>query len=204
MEIEMNNKNGTEIETYPAISQQSDQRLQDAIAHHMVASLAPNNAKSMQEPAGDASFADFASSLDGFIASNSELRSAVEASMVRSARQALAASDAVVPSAADMTDFLRSRALQPRGGTVVRPFWWGFNIQISHETLTSFLAGASAVNDIAEQIGQNAPSAARPWILLAAAFVAGALALLRALDRGRGVYISMSWFAPGVFVPTSV
>jgi hypothetical protein len=45
---------------------------------------------------------------------------------------------------------------------------------------------------------------AAPFIAIAAVFIAGALGLLKSLDQGYGVYISMSWFAPGIFVPTPV
>jgi hypothetical protein len=90
-----------------------------------------------------------------------------------------------------------------RGGTVVRAFWWGFHIEVSHGDLESFLNVANPINAVAAAIGPVTGPAA-PFVALAAGFIAGALALLRGLDRGRGVYISMSWFAPGIFVPTSV
>lgn len=62
---------------------------------------------------------------------------------------------------------------------------------------------AEPLNAIAAAIGPVTGPAA-PFILAASGFIAGALRLLKNLDRGRGVYISMSWFAPGVFIPTSV
>jgi metacaspase-1 len=91
-----------------------------------------------------------------------------------------------------------------RGGTVVRAFFWGFHIEISHKDLQAFLSAADPVNALIGSIGGAVPSPAAPFIALAAAFVAGALGLLRSLDQGNGVYISMSWFAPGVFIPTTV
>ncbi len=91
-----------------------------------------------------------------------------------------------------------------RGGTVARAFWWGFHIEISHEDLQVFLSSADPINAVIGAIGGGIPSPAAPFIAIAAAFVAGALGLLRSLDRGRGVYVSMSWFAPGIFIPTSV
>lgn len=92
---------------------------------------------------------------------------------------------------------------QARGGTVTRAFWWGFHIEISHQDLQSFLSVANPINAIVATIGSVTGPAA-PFIALIAGFIAGALGLLAGLDRGRGVYVSMSWFAPGVFVPTSV
>lgn len=90
-----------------------------------------------------------------------------------------------------------------RGSTVARTFWWGFHIEISHADLQAFLGAANPVNALVAAIG-GATGPAAPFIVLAAGFVAGTLQLLAGLDRGRGVYVSMSWFAPGVFVPTSV
>jgi hypothetical protein len=89
------------------------------------------------------------------------------------------------------------------GAPIVRAFWWGFHIECSSQGLRDFIGGASSVNDIAAAIGPVTGPAA-PWVTLAAAFISGALALLQSLDRGNGVYISMSWFALGIFVPTSV
>jgi hypothetical protein len=91
-----------------------------------------------------------------------------------------------------------------RGGSVVRTFWWGFHIQISHEDLITFLNSFEPINAVIGTIGGGIPSPAAPWIALVASFIAGALGLLRTLDKGRGVYVSMLWWAPGVFVPTTV
>lgn len=94
-------------------------------------------------------------------------------------------------------------AASQRGGTVVRAFWWGFHVEISHQDLATFLGAAIPVNSIAAAIGPVTGPAA-PFVALVAGVIAATLEALRGLDRGRGVYVSMSWFAPGVFVPTSV
>lgn len=91
-----------------------------------------------------------------------------------------------------------------RGGTIARAFWWGFHIEISHQDLAVFLGSAQPINSVIGAIGAGVPSPAAPFIALAAAFIAGALALLKGLDKGSGVYVSMSWFMPGVFIPTTV
>ena len=101
----------------------------------------------------------------------------------------------------DVSELVPSGA---RGGTVVRAFWWGFHVQISHQDLAVFLSSAQPINSVIGAIGGGVPSPAAPFIGLVAAFIAGALALLKGLDRGMGVYVSMSWFMPGVFIPTSV
>ncbi|ULR55594.1 hypothetical protein [Streptomyces deccanensis] len=89
-------------------------------------------------------------------------------------------------------------------GVTVRAFWWGFHVEIDHPTLGQILDSADTVNTLVGTIGGAIFSPAQPWIVLVAKFVAGAHQLLRGLDRGNGIYISMSWFAPGVFVPTTV
>jgi metacaspase-1 len=93
--------------------------------------------------------------------------------------------------------------VRPRGGTVVRAFWWGFHIQFSSQDLKTFVTVGGSVSAIAAAIGPVTGPAA-PFVGLAAAFVAAGMGIMRSLDRGRGVYLSMSWFAPGIFIPTSV
>lgn len=90
-----------------------------------------------------------------------------------------------------------------KGKPIVRTFFWGFHIEISSGGLTHFLSVAQPVNAIVAAIGPVTGPAA-PFILAAAGFVAGALKLLKNLDHGQGVYISMSWVTPGVFIPTTV
>lgn len=109
-------------------------------------------------------------------------------------------------------DFVPSTTAPPRsasgyraatGPAIVRTFFWGFHIEISSQGLRDFLSVADPVTAIVASMGPVTGPAA-PFVTLAAAFAAGALQVLRGLDRGNGVYLSMSWFAPGVFIPTTV
>lgn len=150
------------------------------------------------------SFAIFNEGLENTLRAKPEVRDQFERAIAISAAAALSARGLGAPGEAEMQRLLREGFPAPRGGTVCRAFFWGFHIQISHEDLEAFLSGAVPVNELVGRIGGSIPSPAAPWIALAAVFVAGALALLRSLDRGNGVYVSMSWFAPGIFVPTSV
>ena len=102
-----------------------------------------------------------------------------------------------VPTASTLQTFLK-------GGTVARTFWWGFQIEISHEALNTFINSADPINAFISSISGSIPSSVTPWIKLVAGFIAGGLKLLQTIDQGRGIYVSMSWFAPGIFVPTSV
>jgi 2-isopropylmalate synthase len=72
------------------------------------------------------------------------------------------------------------------------------------DDLVRILDSADVVNSTVATIGGNIPSPAQPWIRVLAPFVAATHEGLRALDRGRGIYISMSWVTPGIFIPTSV
>jgi hypothetical protein len=89
------------------------------------------------------------------------------------------------------------------GPPIVRAFWWGFHIECSSQGLRDFVGVADPINTIAAAIGPVTGPAA-PFVLAAAAFIAGMLQTLRNLDQGNGVYISMSWFALGIFIPTTV
>lgn len=91
-----------------------------------------------------------------------------------------------------------------RGGSVFRAFWWGFHVQISPIDLTSILNLVNPNGEIVKFLRIVVPKDYQYWIAILTPFVAITSSVLRGLDRGRGVYISMSWFAPGVFVPTSV
>lgn len=89
------------------------------------------------------------------------------------------------------------------GAPIVRAFWWGFHIECSSQSLRDLLNAADPASALAAAIGP-ATGPAAPFVLAAAAFVKSAVQLLRGLDHGNGVYIAMSWFLPGIFVPTTV
>jgi hypothetical protein len=99
----------------------------------------------------------------------------------------------------------RSRsAASTRGGTVARAFWWGFHIQFSQEDTVALVANIGAQQRIVGELATLVPGPARPWLGLVGVFLTAHLAVINAVNRGRGVYLSMSWFAPGIFVTTSV
>lgn len=202
----MSNNNGTTtITSTSAADFAAIGGLPDALAQAIMASAHASEPRDADRAASSApSFASFASMLSDLVARNPDLERTVQRVMVRAARQSLAQADAAVPATSEFLAALRAPAVDARGGTVVRAFWWGFHVQISREDLQTFLATAEPLNAIVGTIGGGVPSPAAPFIALVAAFIAGALGLLKSLDRGRGVYVSMSWFAPGIFIPTSV
>lgn len=91
---------------------------------------------------------------------------------------------------------------------VLRAFVWGFHLELSSRSLRELALVANPVNEIVAAVGPVRGPAA-PFVPLAAAFVAGLLQGgrqfgLGKLDQGDGMYVSMSWFAPGVFIATAV
>ena len=194
----MNNGNGT------ATSTARDRDLTPTIAQSIIDSLQHSQPRGLQgSTAKGPSWLMFAEALDALVASSPALAHVIEEAMARSARLVLASQDAALPSVEEFVSAIRN-PVTPRGGTGVRAFFWGFHIQISHQDLEAFLNTAEPVNALIGTIGGSIPGPAAPFIALAAAFVAGALGLLKSLDHGAGVYVSMSWFAPGIFIPTSV
>lgn len=149
------------------------------------------------------SIAAFWGELDRLVSANAELRTSLESAAAKTAREALLAAGEAAPSQEEFSALLRTGELVSAAGTVVRTFWWGFHVRLSHQDLRTFVATAGGVNAVVVAIGGRGQGRASPWIRLVATFIVAGLALLGRLDRGNGVYISMSWFAPGVFVPTS-
>lgn len=128
------------------------------------------------------------------------LQRAIEANS-RSAQLALFGGTVQYDDAPDNRSMTSART---RGGTVARAFWWGFHIQISHADVQMIINGMNGAGALIDALTPLVPPVIRPFLAVVKIFLDVSAAVLRALDRGRGVYISMSWFAPAVFVPTSV
>ncbi len=94
-------------------------------------------------------------------------------------------------------------AAVPTDRISVQAFWWGFHFVIPEKVMNQWETGGTSV---ASFIAALAPvtGPAAPFVALAAAYVAAEFGLMKAVDRGRGVYLSMLWIVPGVFVPTSI
>lgn len=86
---------------------------------------------------------------------------------------------------------------------VARTYPWGFHIQLSHDEVTAVVDGATDINAMVDQAAVAIPPPAGPIVKTVAQFIKLALAILHAVDKGKGVYISMLWAAPGLFIPTT-
>jgi hypothetical protein len=88
----------------------------------------------------------------------------------------------------------------------VNTFWWGCHWYISEDGLKAISTGLAieggVVSVIVAALGAP-PFPVNVFLAALAAYIAAEFALMKAVDKGKGVYISMTWFAPGVFVPTS-
>lgn len=96
----------------------------------------------------------------------------------------------------------KSREL-PASDVRCTEYWWGFQLEIPHATLSSWEDGATDLADVASALG-TLPGPAATFRRRASAFVVHRIDELRTLDRGAGVHISMTWMAPNIFVPIAV
>ena len=80
-------------------------------------------------------------------------------------------------------------------------YWWGFQLSIPHAMLALWPEDVEPGVIVAAIGPVKGP--ARAFVRRAAYYVATRLAELRALDRGEGLQVSMTWMAPKIFVPVA-
>lgn len=107
-------------------------------------------------------------------------------------------------SPGDATALARAVKPAPRaGGMMCRTFWWGFHLEIPHgevETMAS-----SGIDQLAlARMLKVVPHRAAPHIGTLVDFVVRTFTSIKQIDRGAGVFISMSSFAPDLYVTTAV
>ena len=86
-------------------------------------------------------------------------------------------------------------------GVTVEAFWWGFHIVIPHGAMDDFAQTLDTIDTVLGAIaGESGPAA--PFLELAAEALKLMIGLCRTMDHGNGIYFSMTWAAPGVFIPT--
>lgn len=114
-----------------------------------------------------------------------------------------AAQIALFGGVVQLADTEQNRNLRsiPRGSTVANAFWWGFQIDISHEDVQAIINTVEGASSFIGAITPIVPQWIRPFLSLVKLFLDAAIPVLRALDRGNGISICMSWFTPGVMVP---
>lgn len=82
-------------------------------------------------------------------------------------------------------------------------YWWGFQLEIPHGVLLDWCAASIESRLIAAAIDTGiGPAAAFRRRL--AGWIANRLPELKQLDQGAGIYASMTWIAPNVFIATPI
>lgn len=90
------------------------------------------------------------------------------------------------------------------GGTIAcHEYWWGFQLEIPHAALVGWNASAAAPDEVTASIGIGTGPSSQ-FRKRVSAWIGRRLEELLELDRGEGIYVSMTWMAPGIFVPTSI
>ena len=93
--------------------------------------------------------------------------------------------------------------------TYAEAFWWGFHVVIPHEAMqwldvafgSGLIANAAALGAV---IGPTLSVPVAGWVLAALfVYLMAEWGLCHACDKGNGIYLSMTWIAPGIFVPTT-
>jgi hypothetical protein len=91
------------------------------------------------------------------------------------------------------------------GDPIVRAFWWGFHIEFSHENIVAFVNSRNPMSEIIDVVSRVMNTRFPAWIGPVVGFMYAVLQVIaQAIDQGKGIYLSMSWFVPGVFIPTTV
>ena len=91
----------------------------------------------------------------------------------------------------------------PSGTVLCHGYWWGFELELPHVALGAWSGEAIESATVAASIAADVGPAAA-FLRRAAAWIANRLPELQAIDRGAGVYVSMTWMAPYIFVPMPV
>lgn len=118
-------------------------------------------------------------------------------------RARVEASGAVIENLEAVIARHRGDRMSTTGAVVCTEYWWGFQLEIPHESLATWVIGLTEPADIAAAIGDGTgPSV--PFRRRVAAWIANHLVELQSLDTGAGVCVSMTWMAPNIFIPTTI
>ncbi len=118
-------------------------------------------------------------------------------------RMRVEATGAVIANFDAMLECRRRDHILATGTIACREYWWGFQLEIPHAVLVEWCDTATEVAHIATLIDAGiGPAAAFKRGL--AVWITHRLPELRQLDIGAGVYASMTWIAPNIFVATVI
>jgi metacaspase-1 len=89
------------------------------------------------------------------------------------------------------------------GGLACRTFWWGFHLEMAHAEIEELATGGMDELALVRML-EAVPRAVAPHVLSLVAYVVATFDHIRTINRGAGVFISMSSFAPDLYVVTAV
>ncbi len=101
------------------------------------------------------------------------------------------------------------RAVSFAAGQVIRAkaFWWGYHFVIPESAMDEFTSIGNVISTFmalgGSVIAASGGSLA-PVVAIVAAYAAAELAIMQAIDQGKGVYLSASWVSPALIVPTPI
>jgi hypothetical protein len=86
-------------------------------------------------------------------------------------------------------------------------FWWGYHFVIPEAAMKDFLAGGDVITKfmaLGGTIIAASGGSLAPLVAVMGAYVVVELTLMKAIDRGKGVYLSAVWASPALIVPTPI
>jgi hypothetical protein len=103
-------------------------------------------------------------------------------------------------SAADEAALARAARSAPvDGGLRFREFWWGFVLEVPEREVTRLTAADTSPEALRLRLGRP-PAGVAAHVRTLATFLYGERERVREASAGRGVFVSMSSFAPHLYV----
>jgi hypothetical protein len=97
----------------------------------------------------------------------------------------------------------RGEHMSASGTIACREYWWGFQLEIPHERLAEWTTASAESTHIAAAI-ETGLGPAIAFRRRLAVWISRRVSELQHVDRGTGVYVSMMWMAPNIFVATPI
>lgn len=91
----------------------------------------------------------------------------------------------------------------PPVAITVQTYGWGFHFVVPEALMQDWTGAGLAVAEVVQFAATFAGPAA-VFVEALGEYLEAEFDLAKAVDKGNGVYVSMSWFAPALFVPTPI
>lgn len=84
-----------------------------------------------------------------------------------------------------------------------RTFWWGFHVEICAAAVLALTSHGLDRDSLAREFAR-VPIAVVSHVTTLSSFISDHIECVKAANRGAGVCVSMSWFAPDLYVVTGL